>query len=166
MNFTPRFRRTNALAVFGVALLLGFGAAPSPSAFADIPGLDDLGDLVRERFDTDSNNKISSTEWQAGIADSFDELDRDGNGNLTAAELDQLADPIRDKLGDLGAILVSALIKSAVLAFDTDKNQSVSRSEYNNGAKKVFSALDSNDDGSVTESELKKLPSILLNSAK
>jgi len=161
-----RFRLAAVPASLGVALLLAFGSVTTPKALAEIPGLDALGGLVSEQFDKDSNDKISSTEWQAGIADGFDEMDTDGNGGLTSAELDQLADPIRDEFGDLGAMLVSALIKSVVLAFDTDKNQVVGRSEYTAGAKKVFSGLDSNGDDSVTEAELKKLPTILTNSVK
>ncbi len=166
MNPIPRFRRANAPATFGLVLLLVFGSAAAPSAFAEIPGLDALGGLVSKQFDTDSNDKISRAEWQTGIADGFEEIDSDGNGSLTSAELDQLADPIRDEFGDLGAMLVSALIKAAILAFDTDKNQSVSQSEYEDGAIRVFSGLDTNGDDSITESELKKLPSILLDSAK
>lgn len=166
MNLIPRFQQANALEIFGLALVLACSSATAPSACAEIPGLDALGKLVREQFDTDSNGKISSAEWQAGSADGFEKMDSNGDGNLTATELDQLAGPIRDEFGDLGAMLVSALIKSAILAFDTDKNQQVSQSEYHAGAKKVFSALDTNGDDSISEAELKKLPSILLNSVK
>jgi len=166
MNPTPRFRRAIAPTILGLASLLAFGSATFPSAIAEIPGLDALGGLVSEQFDTDSNDKISSAEWHAGIGDGFKEMDSDGNGGLTSTELDQLAEPIRDEFGDLGAMLISALIKSALLAFDLDKNQSVSQREYDDGARKIFAGLDTNGDDSVTESELKNLPNILLNSVK
>lgn len=166
MIFNPRSYRADTPAILCLALLLAFGSVTTPAGSADVPGLDALGGLVRKQFDTDSNDKISSAEWQTGIGDGFEEMDSDGDGGLTTAELDQLANPIRDEFGDLGAMLVSALIKSAILAFDSDKNQSVSRSEYDGGSRKVFSGLDTDGDDSVTEAELKNLPTILLNSAK
>ena len=146
------------LLLTGIALAL-FALAP---ARAEIPGTDALGSLIGEQFDTNSDGEIDTGEWNTGIANGFDLLDADGSGDVEAAEVDQLGDPIREQFGDFGGALVVALVKAVVLTLDTDKNKIVSREEYTKETEKFLHRLDVDGNGSVSEAELRSLPAKLL----
>ena len=141
-----------------IALAL-FTLAP---ARAEIPGADALGTLIGEQFDTNSDGEIDTDEWNTGIADGFDSLDADGNGDVVASEVDQLGDPIREQFGDFGGVLVVALVKLIVMTLDTDKNKIVSREEYTKETEKILHTLDVDGNGSVSKAELRSLPDKLL----
>ncbi len=129
---------------------------------AEIPGVDALGSLLGEQFDTNADGEIDTGEWNTGIANGFDSLDADGSGDVEAAEVDELGDPIREQFGDFGGLLVVALVKALVLTLDTDKNKIVSREEYTKETEKILQRLDTNGNGSVSEAELRSLPNKLL----
>jgi Ca2+-binding EF-hand superfamily protein len=133
-----------------------------PQLQAEIPGVDALDSLIGEQFDTNADGEIDTDEWNTGIADGFDTLDADGSGDVEAAEIDELGDPIREQFGDFGGALVVALVKAIVLTLDTDKNKIVSREEYTRETEKFLNRLDVDGNGSVSEAELRSLPSKVL----
>jgi Ca2+-binding EF-hand superfamily protein len=135
----------------------------SPSTVhSQIPGVNAIGDLIGEQFDTNEDGKIDNKEWQTGVNNSFDSLDADDNGSIEPGEIDELGEPIRKQFGDFGGALVVGLAHAIVDTFDTDNNKTVSREEYDKETKKFFTRLDVDDNGSVSEAELRSLPTKLL----
>lgn len=129
---------------------------------SDIPGAAALGSLVREQFDTNADGSIDTGEWQTGVASGFDSLDGNGDGSVTSAEVDLLAEPLREQFGDFGGALVAALVKAVVQNLDSDRDKTISRDEYTEETGKILKRLDVDGDGSVSEQELRSLPAKVL----
>lgn len=121
---------------------------------AALPGADALAGLITKQFDTNADTILDAGEWQAGIEKGFQEIDSNGDGSITAAELDALADPIGNETGEFAAKLVTVLIKQVVLTMDSDKDGSVSLKEYTAQATSIFTKLDTSKSGSVEQAEL------------
>jgi len=124
----------------------------------ELPGVGALVDIVIARFDTNGDSKIDTGEWQAGVAGSFDEIDTDGDGKITAAEIDALGDEIAGETGATVAALVMKLIKPIILSMDADGDGTVSREEFTKAANAWFARLDANKDAQLTRDELMDLP--------
>ena len=144
-------------ALFVSALLLF--AVP---AFAELPGMDILADLVIKQFDTDHNSMIDINEWQNGAGAGFEELDHDHDGFISESEIDALVDPLSEDFGKIGATACVFLIKKILFTFDTDGDKRVSRFEYDQGVAALFKLLDTNKDGLISRDELAELPVKLL----
>jgi Ca2+-binding EF-hand superfamily protein len=139
-------------------LALALGILCSHARAAELPGVGALVDIVIARFDTNGDSKIDTGEWQAGVAGSFDEIDTDGDGRITVAEIDALGDAIAGEAGATVAALVMKLIKPILLSMDTDGDGTVSREEFNKAANAWFARLDANKDAQLTRDELMDLP--------
>lgn len=142
--------------IFSAVLLF---AAP---AFADLPGVDLLANLLVKQFDRDHDSMIDLTEWQNGANDGFVELDHDRDGSISESEIDALVDPLSEDFGKLGATACVALIKKILFTFDANGDRSVSKGEYEQGCTALFKLLDANHDGWITRIELAELPAKLL----
>jgi hypothetical protein len=143
---------------FFTACCLALLSMIAPLRAAELPGAGALVDIIIARFDTNGDSKIDSGEWQAGVAGSFDEIDTDGDGKITAAEIDALGDEIAQETGATVAALVMKLIKPIILAMDTDGDGAVSREEFTKAASAWFAKLDANHDAQLTREELMDFP--------
>jgi Ca2+-binding EF-hand superfamily protein len=130
----------------------------SLESHAALPGGDALAGLILTQFDSNSDGSVDAGEWQTGIARSFDDMDSDGDHQLTANEIDSLQSEIAKETGELAAGVVVALIKKVILTLDTDKDQAVSRKEYDANAVGFFKTLDADKNGTLSKSELADLP--------
>ncbi|MEO6742614.1 MAG: EF-hand domain-containing protein [Chthoniobacteraceae bacterium] len=139
----------------------------APLHAAELPGAGALADLVVKQFDTNGDSKIDSGELQAGVASSFAEIDADGDGKITVAEIDALGDVLGKEIGETVAAVVMKLIKPLILSMDSDKDGAVSRDEFLKAAVALFARLDTNKDAEITRAELLLLPlKMLLPAAK
>jgi hypothetical protein len=125
---------------------------------AALPGAESLAKLILHEFDTNTDDRVASGEWQGGITGSFDDLDANGDGSVEADEVNGLAGDIAEQTGDLAAGLIVALIKQIVLTLDSDGDKLVSRKEYSELSTSIFTKLDTDKDNSLTIAELSELP--------
>jgi Ca2+-binding EF-hand superfamily protein len=130
----------------------------SPSTQAALPGGEALASLILHQFDTNSDGFVDAGEWQSGIARSFDDMDGNGDNKLTGSEIDSLQSEIAKETGELAAGIVVTLIKKVILTLDTDKDQAVSRKEYDANAEGFFKTLDVDKNGTLSKPELADLP--------
>jgi hypothetical protein len=129
---------------------------------AALPGGDALGGLITENFDDNADALVDRDEWLGGIGDSFSTIDTSGDNAIVPDEIDGLRKEIATQTGDGTATLIVAIIKQLILLLDTDRNQSVSREEYEALGGGVFDKLDANKDGTLSRAELAALPVKLL----
>lgn len=137
-------------------------ALTTTSLHAALPGGDALGGLITENFDDNADALVDREEWLSGIGDSFTTLDANGDNAIVADEVDGLRKDIATETGDGTAGLIVAIIKQLVLFLDTDKDQRVSREEYETLGGDIFAKLDGNKDGKLARAELAALPVKLL----
>lgn len=83
----------------------------------------------KDHLDTDDNGAVSQQEYQAFMADAFNKLDKNGDGNLRSA--------------DVGQVLAAEQFSS----MDRDGNGVVSRTEFMNQVMTDFASADKSDDG-------------------
>ncbi|MDR3401634.1 MAG: hypothetical protein P4L99_03965 [Chthoniobacter sp.] len=136
-------------------LFLLVGVLP---ASAQLPGMEALAGLIIKQFDRDNDGNVDINEWQNGANDGFIEMDHDQDGFISESEIDALAEPIADELGQLGAMAGVVLIKKILFTFDTDHDRRISKAEYEAGCAALFKLLDTNHDGLLTKAELADLP--------
>ena len=107
---------------------------------------------VFARLDANASGGISVDEAVGPLVGHFDQIDTDGNGEITGAELKAS----RAKRFERG-IKMSERIKAA----DADGNGTISNDEANEaGLDKLiehFGKIDSDGDGEITKQELKNL---------
>lgn len=136
-------------------LLFVFGAC---TLHAAVPGAESLAKLIAHEFDTNSDDILDQGEWQNGIAGSFDKLDVNRDGSIKTEEVDRLSNDISAEAGDIGGVIIVALIKQVLLTLDTDDDKAVSRKEYDTLTDGIFAKLDADKTASLTLAELAELP--------
>jgi hypothetical protein len=153
MNNTQVIRLKTIVVTMLLALILNANGDA-----AELPGAGPLADLIMMRFDTNGDSKIDTGEWQMGTAASFEEIDADRDGKISAAEIDGLGEAIAKEVGAAAGALVPKLIKPILLAMDADGDGAVSREEFAKKVGAVFATLDANMDAVLTRTELLALP--------
>ena len=103
------------------------------------PGARDRGAGVLRRFDANGDGQITEREWMAV----FDNIDKDGDGVLSEAELKESAEQARQEAGN-------RMFKR----FDADGNGSIDASEFP-GREEMFKRIDSDGDGQLSGEEFK-----------
>lgn len=129
-----------------------------PLRAAELPGAGALADVVLKHFDTNGDSKIDSGEWQAGVEDSFREMDADGDGRISGAEMDALGEAIGKEAGEAAGAVLGKLVKTLLLTMDADKDGSVSRDEFMKATGALFAKLDVSKNAELTRDELLSLP--------
>lgn len=143
-------------------ILVAIIALTASLSHAAIPGTDALANLIMKQFDTNSDKLIDAGEWQNGISTSFENLDSNGDGSITAEEIDGIKSEIANETGDLASGLVVGIIKQIIFTLDKDGDKAVSRKEYTEHSAAFFTKLDADSNGSLTQAELAELPVKLL----
>jgi hypothetical protein len=138
-----------------LCILALLGTGPLHAA---LPGGDALGGLITDEFDENADALVDRAEWEQGIGNSFGKLDSDHDGSIAAREVDGLQADIANQTGDAAAGLIVAIIKQLVLFLDKDKNQLVSREEYDALAVGIFDKLDADRSEKLARAELAAIP--------
>ena len=107
---------------------------------------------VFARLDADASGGISVDEAEGPLEGHFDQIDTDGNGEITGGELKAS----RAKRSERGIEM-----RERIKAADADGNGAISNNEANEaGLDKLiehFDKIDSDGDGEITKQELKGL---------
>ena len=103
-------------------------------------------------LDTDASGSISLDEAEGPLEGHFDQIDADGNGEITVAEF---------KASRAKRFERSIKMRKRIKAADADGNGAISSKEANEaGLDKLsdhFDKIDSDGDGEITKQELKNL---------
>jgi Ca2+-binding EF-hand superfamily protein len=102
-------------------------------------------------MDMDRDGKLSATEHANGSKRMFGKMDVNGDGTVTAAEMDAAQSAMPP---DPNARAMSSQDK--IKAIDTNKDGSLSAEEHAIGAKTMFEKMDKDKDGFLTAVELQK----------
>ncbi len=95
--------------------------------------------------DADKNGKITASEITPKAGKRFDRFDADKNGEVTPAEIE--------------AVLKAALEKQRdriLAALDADKNGTISRTEYDERVDRLVADADADKDGGLSIDEARK----------
>ena len=107
---------------------------------------------VFARLDADASGGISVDEAEGPLEGHFDQIDTDGNGEITGSELKAS----RAKRSERGIEM-----RERIKAADGDGNGAISKNEANEaGLDKLiehFDKIDSDGDGKITKQELRNL---------
>jgi Ca2+-binding EF-hand superfamily protein len=98
-----------------------------------------------DTVDADKNGKITAAEMTPKAGKRFDRFDADKSGDVTPAEIE--------------AVLRAALEKQRdriLAALDADKNGTISRTEYDATVDKLVADADADKDGSLSMAEVRK----------
>lgn len=125
---------------------------------AAVPGAEALAKLIAQEFDTNADGLLDQGEWQNGIGGSFDKMDTNRDGSIKPEEVDAMGDDIAAEAGDIGGVVLVALIKQALLTLDQDGDKAVSRKEFDALTDGIFTKLDADKSASLTPAELSDLP--------
>ena len=134
--------RSSQLTIAAAAAALWLALTPGASAQPPGPGPDDSSAGI-SRHDLNGDGVITAEEF--ALSDPrFQYLDADGNGQITAEEIEAT----RASQGTRSSSQAGAGI---VLAADTDRDHEVTADEW----QKWLNTVDPNDDGTITADELK-----------
>lgn len=103
--------------------------------------------LLFTTFDKDANYSISRKEASLGATDAFGRADQNKNGKVSLFELE---DWRAAALGSMDAL-------PGNLNFDTDYDNQVSKSEFEDALLELFDRHDKDEDGSVVHGELMQI---------
>lgn len=129
------FARHGALAVATGSLALAFGAQAG-------------GDKM-QMMDTNKDGMISAAEHTAGARQMFLKMDADGDGRVTATEMDAVHGM---QGGGTPAPAMSAADK--IKTIDADHDGAITAAEHEAGSRGMFSKMDVNGDGNLTQAEM------------
>jgi hypothetical protein len=138
-------------------LLLSFMSLSSFTVAA-VPGGETLAELILGEFDMDDDAKLTATEWQSGIKGSFNQMDKNADGAITAEELDAFQPDIANRTGQIAASVVVVLIKQILMSMDGNADSKVDNKEYEGLSAGLFAKLDADKDSFATKLELADLP--------
>lgn len=139
----------------GAATLLMAGIVADMAVAHERGGHDRAGKAPRvtfEQLDTDADGKITAAELQARAAARFAEADTNGDGMLSAEELQASAD---ERRAERRAERTERMIER--LDENDDGQLSLEELPERRGQDRMFERLDTDGDGAVSEEEFAKL---------
>ncbi|MDQ8195033.1 hypothetical protein QEH59_11395 [Coraliomargarita sp. SDUM461004] len=109
-----------------------------------------------EQFDTDASGTLSLEEVKGPLAEHFDKIDADDNGEISKKELIAAKKKMHTRAGN-GPRGQLPNLKEA----DTDENGAISKAEATEaGMERLlehFDKIDANGDGEITKEEMKAM---------
>lgn len=129
----------NSLAVALGSLVLSFGASANEDKM--------------QMMDTNKDGVVSASEHTAGARSMFGKMDADGDGRVTAAEMDAAHK-------GMGSHSATAGMSSAdkIKAIDADGDGVITASEHDKGSSGMFQRMDANGDGNLSFEEMQAPP--------
>lgn len=115
-----------------------------------------------DRMDTNTDGKVSQSEYQAAAKASFDRLDANRDGKVTATEMDAAYAATKPGVGAAKMPSSAERIKT----LDTDGDGSLTASEHDAGSRTMFEQLDADKDGSLSTAEIKAGHEALMSGGK
>ena len=139
-----------AMIPVGVALnmaskLIHSRGNPAKTHFSDVLQ-ESLGSRLVKQWDVDGDRALSVSEF-GGSATAFARLDRDGDGALTAGELDAGLARVQFQRR------ANALADAAMRLRDSDNDGTLTAAEFGRD-EELFAAVDANGDGRIDRDEL------------
>lgn len=168
--------RTLILGVTALAVAATGMAAPSFAA-RDKMTPEQRGERMIERLDTNKDQKVSLTEFQAQVTTNFKSFDTNGDGQISAEEMKVKREAFREarkawreakdktgaeretalaKLKEARPAMLPGLRPKAFKRVDTDGNGSLSASEISSAAEQMFKRRDKNGDGVIDAADFAK----------
>lgn len=168
--------RTLILGVTALAVATTGMAAPSFAA-RDKMTPEQRGERMIERLDTNKDQKVSLTEFQAQVTTNFKSFDTNGDGQISAEEMKVKREAFREarkawreakdktgaeretalaKLKEARPAMLPGLRPKAFKHVDTDGNGSLSASEISSAAEQMFKRRDKNGDGVIDAADFAK----------
>lgn len=134
--------KTNILMLAVIVAILGAGSAMAASGGGDGANGDRRMKNRFDRLDQDGNGRVDSEEFKAGGKFLFGRMDKDSDGIVTLAELEEheRADRIAKRFERM----------------DADGDGKVTTAEFAEAGAKLFKRLDENADGYLSKGELEK----------
>ena len=135
---------------------IAWASAVIAATFA-LPALADEGGAVSsaqaemDMMDTDHDGRVSEDEHAAGAKSMFARMDANGDGTVTASEMDSAQHAMKSA-GDDSEGAMSAAEK--IRAIDTNGDGALSADEHEAGSRSMFQKMDSNHDGALTVEEI------------
>jgi len=111
-----------------------------------------------QALDLDGNGAVTVDEAIAARNLRFDQVDQDGDGEISPAEYDKLLQDTRTRYASLGqGYVAKSASPGRIDAFtfsDSDADGVISRAEYHRNSARFARSLDRNGDGRITAEEL------------
>ena len=130
------------------------------AAFAEL--LKGDADSFIKRFDKNKDGFLTKDELPPRLMDFFDEADTNGDGKLDKKEVEQLLQMLRKRFGQAPAAKpdnkaeIEQLVDRILAQMDANKDGKISREEAMGPIAENFDELDTNKDGFLDRSELRK----------
>lgn len=161
--------KTLILGVTALAVAVTGMAAPSFAARQKMTP-EQRAERMIQRFDTNKDQKVSLTEFQARVASNFKTFDTNGDGQISTEEMKVKREAFREarkawhdakgksdaereaalaKLKDVRPAILPGLRPKAFKRVDSDGNGSLSTSEVSSAAEAMFKRRDKNGDGVI-----------------
>jgi hypothetical protein len=108
------------------------------------------GEDKTQMMDTNKDGMISAAEHSAGAKAKFGKLDADGDGRVTAAEMDTA----HSGAGAAGGAAPAMSSAEKIKAIDTDGDGAITAAEHEQGSRGMFTKMDANGDGNLSAEEM------------
>lgn len=140
------------LRLFSLAAMLALSAVYPVSAQTTAG----RGDRAMSQWDADGDGKVTLDEARAQRGTVFDALDANGDDDLTATEIEEAQQRLRERLPNLPPRRREIDLASALSALDSDGNGKLTKAEYLDATPRWFERRDANGDGVLTASEFER----------
>lgn len=133
--------------IFRVVALSVTVLMPATPALAQVGGGGPLAQFTAS--DANKDGIITRDEYRTQRTKNYSQVDKNGDGSITTAELSAVMPNAQAKM----------MVGFAIGRFDTNKDKKISKAEWAAAPMTMFDRTDTNKDNKVTQDELKNLPS-------
>lgn len=139
-------RSERSLCTAAFCLIAAFGIS-SPAAAGDGPGCQEKAAHIDA--EGSANNTINAADHAASAQKRFEAMDADGDGRITAAEIN--ASHGAERIAWARKPMSAA---DKIRTFDHNRDGALSAKEYADGSQAIFRQLDTDNDGNLMAAEM------------